>query len=90
MALGIRCTRNSKGAENLPGMVTMDAKPILEEFQDYLAPKLDTQGKSSAEELFRDLYRKGFLGEIDFEDRREALRLLRSGELKPTISVLGE
>lgn len=43
------------------------------------------KGNSVAEEFLRGRYRNGYLSQDDFEDRLEALRLLRSGELKPTV-----
>ena len=49
----------------------------------------NSKSQSPADEFLRSLYRKEYLSEIDFESRLEALRLLRNGELKPTISVTG-
>lgn len=44
------------------------------------------KGKSTVEEFLRALYRKEYLSQTDFESRLDALRLLRSGELKPSVS----
>jgi len=45
------------------------------------------KGKSTVEEFLRGLYRKGYLSQTDFESRLEALHLLRSGELKPSVAT---
>lgn len=44
------------------------------------------KGNLLVEDFLRGRYRNGYLSQDDFESRLEALRLLRSGELKPKMS----
>jgi hypothetical protein len=45
------------------------------------------KGNSLVDDFLRSRYRNGYLSQDDFESRLEALRVLRSGELKPKISL---
>ena len=45
------------------------------------------KGNSLVEDFLRSRYRNGYLSQDDFENRLEALRLLRCGELKPKTSL---
>jgi len=44
------------------------------------------KGSATAEDYFRKLYRDHYLSEVEFSDRMRHLELLKSGELKPTIT----
>lgn len=43
------------------------------------------KGALSAEDFLRKLFRDGFLNDVEFQDRREALEKLQAGELKPNL-----
>ncbi len=45
------------------------------------------KGASPAKDHLRTLYREGFLGECEFENRMSHLELLLAGELKPEIDI---
>lgn len=66
----------------------MDSKQFFEDFQDYLAPKLDTyeqarKGNTAADQFLRLLYRDGYLEGGELDERLGYLRRLQAGELKP-------
>lgn len=44
------------------------------------------KGATSAEDFLRRLFREGYLGEAEFQDRLHNLALLKAGELKPPLS----